>query len=54
MVVEHDMSFVRQIARTITVLHQGRKLAEGSVREVEDNPKVAEVYLGKVKISAIS
>jgi urea transport system ATP-binding protein len=54
MVVEHDMSFVRQIARTITVLHQGRKLAEGSVREVEDNPKVAEVYLGKVKISAVS
>lgn len=52
MVVEHDMSFVRQIANTITVLHQGQKLAEGSVREVENNPKVAEVYLGREKISA--
>ncbi len=51
MVVEHDMSFVRQIARTITVLHQGQKLAEGSVHEVENNPKVAEVYLGRAKIS---
>ena len=54
MVVEHDMSFVRQIARTITVLHQGGKLAEGSVRDVENNPRVAEVYLGKAKISAAS
>jgi len=52
MVVEHDMSFVRQIASKITVLHQGSKLAEGSVREIENNPKVAEVYLGKQKISA--
>ena len=52
MVVEHDMSFVRQMASTITVLHQGQKLAEGSVREVENNPRVAEVYLGRQKISA--
>ena len=52
MVVEHDMSFVRQIANKITVLHQGQKLAEGSVREVENNLKVAEVYLGREKISA--
>jgi len=34
------------------VLHQGSKLAEGSVREIENNPKVTEVYLGKQKISA--
>ena len=52
MVVEHDMSFVRQIANKITVIHQGQKLAEGSVREIENNPKVAEVYLGREKISA--
>ncbi len=52
MVVEHDMSFVRQIANRITVLHQGQKLAEGSVREIENNPRVAEVYLGRTKISA--
>lgn len=52
MVVEHDMSFVRQIANKITVLHQGAKLAEGSVREIENDPKVAEVYLGRQKISA--
>jgi urea transport system ATP-binding protein len=45
------MSFVRQIANKSTVLHQGKKLAEGSVREIEDNPRVAEVYLGRAKIS---
>jgi urea transport system ATP-binding protein len=54
MVVEHDMSFVRQIANRITVLHQGQKLAEGPVREIENNPRVAEVYLGRQKISAAS
>lgn len=52
MVVEHDMSFVRQIANRITVIHQGKKLAEGSVHEVEENPRVAEVYLGRQRISA--
>jgi urea transport system ATP-binding protein len=51
MVVEHDMSFVRKIANKITVMHQGKKLVEGSVREVENHPRVAEVYLGKQKIS---
>ncbi|GAX90036.1 urea ABC transporter ATP-binding protein UrtD [Effusibacillus lacus] len=44
-VVEHDMSFVRQIARKVTVLHQGRLLAEGSLAEIEQNTKVQEVYL---------
>jgi urea transport system ATP-binding protein len=51
MVVEHDMIFVRKIANKITVMHQGKKLVEGSVREVENHPRVAEVYLGKQKIS---
>jgi urea transport system ATP-binding protein len=46
-VVEHDMEFVRRIARKVTVLHQGSVLAEGSMDEVQANPKVIEVYLGE-------
>jgi urea transport system ATP-binding protein len=45
-VVEHDMDFVKQIAHRVTVLHQGRLLAEGSMDEIQRNPKVIEVYLG--------
>jgi urea transport system ATP-binding protein len=45
-VVEHDMEFVRRIARTVTVLHEGRVLCEGSMDEVQSDPKVIEVYLG--------
>lgn len=45
-VVEHDMDFVRSIARTVTVLHQGSVLAEGSMDEVQNDPRVIEVYLG--------
>ncbi|MCE0731371.1 urea ABC transporter ATP-binding protein UrtD [Halomonas sp. G15] len=45
-VVEHDMGFVRSIARTVTVLHQGSVLAEGSMDQVSSDPKVVEVYLG--------
>lgn len=45
-VVEHDMDFVRSIARKVTVLHQGHVLAEGAMAEVQANPKVVEVYLG--------
>ena len=45
-VVEHDMSFVREVADVITVMHMGKQLAEGSIKEIEANEKVAEVYLG--------
>jgi len=45
-VVDHDMDFVRSIARTVTVLHEGRVLAEGSMDMIQNDPKVIEVYLG--------
>ncbi|UYV18793.1 urea ABC transporter ATP-binding protein UrtD [Halomonas qaidamensis] len=45
-VVEHDMGFVRSIARKVTVLHQGSVLAEGSMDQVSSDPNVVEVYLG--------
>ena len=50
-VVEHDMTFVKQIARNgqVTVLHQGTVLCEGSFDAVQANPKVREVYLGRGK-----
>ena len=46
-VVEHDMDFVRSIARKVTVLHQGKVLAEGPMDEIQNNPRVIEVYLGE-------
>ena len=46
LVIEHDMSFVRQIAQTVTVLDEGQMLFEGTVDEVQKNEKVIEVYLG--------
>jgi urea transport system ATP-binding protein len=45
-VVEHDMDFVRKIARKVTVLHEGRVLAEGPMDQIQDDPKVRQVYLG--------
>ena len=46
-VVEHDMDFVRSIAQKVTVLHEGHVLAEGSIDQVQSDPKVVEVYLGE-------
>ena len=45
-VIEHDMKFVETIAHRVTVLHQGKVLAEGDMQSVQSNPKVKEVYLG--------
>ena len=45
-VIEHDMKFVESIAHRVTVLHQGKVLAEGDMHSVQSNPKVKEVYLG--------
>jgi urea transport system ATP-binding protein len=45
-VVEHDMDFVRSIAKQVTVLHEGRVLSEGDMDHVQNDPRVIEVYLG--------
>jgi urea transport system ATP-binding protein len=52
LVIEHDMEFVRQIARTVTVLHQGTVLCEGPVEQMQRDPRVLEVYLGQRKDTA--
>ncbi len=46
LVVEHDMGFVRSICERITVMHQGKNLAEGSASEIENSEAVKEAYLG--------
>jgi ABC-type uncharacterized transport system ATPase subunit len=46
-VVEHDMQFIRRIARTVTVFHQGAVLIEGDVADILSNEQVRDVYLGK-------
>jgi ABC-type uncharacterized transport system ATPase subunit len=46
-VVEHDMQFIRSIAKTVTVFHQGRILIEDRVEVVMNDPTVRDVYLGK-------
>lgn len=46
LVIEHDMEFVEKIAHKVTVLHQGKILASGDMKKVQEDPKVVEVYLG--------
>jgi urea transport system ATP-binding protein len=46
-VVEHDMEFIRSIAKKVTVLHEGSVLAEGSMSDIQNNEKVRRVYLGE-------
>ena len=46
-VIEHDMAFLRRFASRVTVLHEGRILSEGTVAEVQADPLVREVYLGR-------
>jgi urea transport system ATP-binding protein len=45
-VIEHDMEFVKRIAHKVTVMHQGKILAEGPMEKVQADPKVIDVYLG--------
>jgi ABC-type uncharacterized transport system ATPase subunit len=47
-VIEHDMAFVRQIAKRVTVLHFGEVFDEGSLDEIVSNEDVVRIYLGKV------
>lgn len=51
-VVEHDMRFVKEIGDVISVMHQGKLLAEGTAAEIESDPKVRQVYLGSMGISS--
>ena len=45
-VIEHDMDFVKKIAHKVTVMHQGKILAEGTMDKVQSDPAVIDVYLG--------
>ena len=52
--VEHDMELVMDICDRIVVLNLGKKLAEGTPREIQENPEVIAAYLGKDKIASKS
>ncbi len=47
LVIEHDMAFVRSIAHTVTVLHEGTVLCEGPIEQIQHDPRVMEIYLGR-------
>jgi urea transport system ATP-binding protein len=46
-VIEHDMSFVREIADVVTVLHEGKLLMEGPMSQISEDARVLDVYLGR-------
>jgi branched-chain amino acid transport system ATP-binding protein len=48
LVIEHDMTFIRQIAEDVTVLHFGKVFASGRIQDIVRDPRVAEIYLGRV------
>ena len=52
-VIEHDMEFVRQIARIVTVLHEGAVICEGTVEKVQADDRVREIYLGRQKVAHV-
>lgn len=52
LVVEHDMEFVRRYAQTVTVMHEGKILCEGSMDEVQADERVAQVYLQRRVVDA--
>lgn len=47
LIIEHDIEFVRAVAQSVTVLHQGEVFAEGTISEIEKNPDVRRIYLGE-------
>ncbi|HKS52251.1 MAG TPA: urea ABC transporter ATP-binding protein UrtD [Pseudonocardiaceae bacterium] len=51
-VVEHDMDFMRSFATSVTVLHAGKVLSEGTVAQVQADPRVQEVYLGRAEVTS--
>ncbi|GKS60438.1 ABC transporter ATP-binding protein [Nitrospira sp.] len=52
-VIEHDMEFVRQIARVVTVMHEGTVICEGTVETVQADDRVREIYLGRQKVAHV-
>lgn len=50
LIIEHDMNFVRQFAKRITVMHEGKILCEGNIDRVQNDEKVREVYLEETRV----